>query len=146
MRGASNRSSLPAALPDRNVRAPAAMPVPSPAPVAEAHPGLLRMTDTAVVVSVMATAFIITAHGRLGGLEEFLLLRVSVKNVLLLGAFVVLCERIFVAMQEPAMWAGRGRHRELVQVMAGCTVAALAASLAPLAGVSGTFGMRAIAI
>jgi exopolysaccharide biosynthesis polyprenyl glycosylphosphotransferase len=121
------------------------MPASAPAPAA-AHPALLRLTDTAVVVSVMAAAFIITAHGRLGGLEEFLLLRVSVKNVLLLAAFVVLCERIFVAMQGPAMWANGGRHRELVQVMAGCTTAAFVASMVPLVDVSGTFGMRAIAI
>jgi exopolysaccharide biosynthesis polyprenyl glycosylphosphotransferase len=108
------------------------------------HMELFRLTDTAVVVLVMAGAFLVTNRAQIGDLEQFLALRITMKNALLLAAFVVLWQRIFTATNRTTGSTARGSCGELVQVSAACTVAALVVAVVPLIGLSRSFGLPAV--
>jgi exopolysaccharide biosynthesis polyprenyl glycosylphosphotransferase len=117
-----------------------------PALLSQRHTELFRLTDTLVILLVMGAAFLVTNRGRIGDLEQFLALRITMKNTLLLVGFVVLWQRIFATVNHPSLWGGDRRHGELVQVSAGCTLAAVVAALVPLIGLSRSFGLSAVAV
>jgi exopolysaccharide biosynthesis polyprenyl glycosylphosphotransferase len=105
---------------------------------------LFRLTDTLVILLVMGTAFLATNPGSIGDLEQFLALRITMKNAILLVGFLVVWQRIFAAANRPTLWSGVDRCGELVQVSAGCTLAAAVAALIPLMGLSHSFGLPAV--
>lgn len=111
-----------------------------------AHLELFRLTDTAVVVLAMAGAFLVTNRHQICDLEQFLALRITMKNALLFTGFVMVWQHIFTATNRPAgAVAGRGCG-ELVQVSTACTLTALMAAVVPLSGLSRSFGLPAVVL
>lgn len=106
------------------------------------HAGLFRLTDTAVIVLVMAWAFLVTNHGQVADFEQFLALRISLKNLLLLAGFVLLLQGILTAAAAPE----GPRGGELARMCSACTATALVAALAPLTGLTRSFGLGAVAV
>jgi exopolysaccharide biosynthesis polyprenyl glycosylphosphotransferase len=116
------------------------------APLSQPHTELFRLTDTLVILVVMGAAFLVTNRGSIVDLEQFLALRITMKNALLLVGFLVLWQRIFATANRPTFPGGDWRHGELVQVSAGCSLAAVVAALVPLTGLSRSFGLSAVAL
>lgn len=106
---------------------------------------ILRLSDTFVIVGVLGAAFVFTNRHAIADFEHFLALRVSIKNVLLVAGFLVFWQAIYSATN---LYSGRKRGRtfELVEVSVACTLAAAGAALVPLVGLSGAFGIKAVAI
>jgi exopolysaccharide biosynthesis polyprenyl glycosylphosphotransferase len=111
---------------------------------ARSHTELFRLTDTTVVLLVMGTAFLVTNHREIGDLEHFLSLRITLKNVVLFVAFLVVWQRIFTATHRPWAWSHPERRTELAQVGLACTMAALLVAMVPLTGLSRSFGLPAV--
>jgi exopolysaccharide biosynthesis polyprenyl glycosylphosphotransferase len=116
------------------------------APPSQRYTELFRLTDTLVMLLVMGAALLLTHRGEIGDLEQFLALRITMKNTLLLVGFLVLWQRIFAAANRPSGWGGDWRNGELIQVSAGCTLAAVVVLLVPLMGLSRSFGLSAVAL
>jgi exopolysaccharide biosynthesis polyprenyl glycosylphosphotransferase len=127
-------------------RVRAAIPQKKASLSAHRHTELFRLTDTLVILLVMAAAFLLTNRGEISDLEQFLALRITMKNALLLVAFLVLWQKIFATANRPSGWGGPGRAGELIQVSVACTLAALVACVVPLAGLSHSFGVAAVAL
>jgi exopolysaccharide biosynthesis polyprenyl glycosylphosphotransferase len=117
-----------------------------PVPLSQPHTELFRLTDTLVILLLMGAAFLVTNRGSIGDVEQFLALRITMKNMILLVGFLVLWQKIFATANRPSQWGGDWRDSELVQVSAGCTLAAGAAALVPLVGLSRSFGLSAVAL
>jgi exopolysaccharide biosynthesis polyprenyl glycosylphosphotransferase len=108
---------------------------------------LCRAGDLAIALAVLLGAFVVTNADRFPhGLSQFLEVRLSVRNVLILIAFAVLW-RVLATAAELYDW-GRIRRptEELGRVLAVCTVVGLIVLLFPLLSKSGAFGFHTAAL
>jgi exopolysaccharide biosynthesis polyprenyl glycosylphosphotransferase len=108
---------------------------------------MYRLLDSSLVVTVLVVAFILRNVGRMPrGLDDFLAIRVSVKNVLLLVGFTVawrgICSLLgLYDFRRIASW-----RSEAQRVTAACALAAAAALPFPLTSVSEAFDYVALAL
>jgi len=96
-----------------------------------------------VALLVLLGVFLAVNWDRMpGGLSGFLAVRVTVKNLLLSGLFVLVCAIAFRAfgLSKPS-WTGR-LWKELVQITKACVAASVFALLFPLTSQGGTFTSR----
>jgi exopolysaccharide biosynthesis polyprenyl glycosylphosphotransferase len=109
-------------------------------------PEIFRVADTLVACVVFLLVFVLTNLGDLprGGVESFLAMRVTMKNLLLVTAFIVLWQMIFTML---GLYSGRrvaSWTDEFLAVGIAVTLASAAAAVVPLAGLSGAFGFTAV--
>jgi exopolysaccharide biosynthesis polyprenyl glycosylphosphotransferase len=109
-------------------------------------PEVFRVADTLVACGVFLLAFVLTNLDGLprGGLESFLAMRVTMKNLLLVTGFIVLWQVIFTAL---GLYSGRrvaSWTDEFLAVGIAVTLAGAAAAIVPIAGLSGAFGFAAV--
>ncbi|MDB4890599.1 MAG: hypothetical protein JWL61_2454 [Gemmatimonadetes bacterium] len=101
-----------------------------------------RPLDTVVaLVVLLAIVFVATADVRPGGLSAFLAFRVTVKNALLLGVFVVIWPVALTftgAYDESRTWSLRAT---VVRVLVGCSLGTAASMIVPLTSRSGRLGV-----
>jgi exopolysaccharide biosynthesis polyprenyl glycosylphosphotransferase len=104
----------------------------------DAPKGILQMiADTALATTILVAIVIGTNVDRMpAGLAEFLSLRVSVKNVLLLTLFT--CAWPFLLTCCGVYERRRSAESEVWRLIAGCTVGTAVALVFPLTSVSGT--------
>jgi exopolysaccharide biosynthesis polyprenyl glycosylphosphotransferase len=107
---------------------------------------LCRLTDTTAAVALLVLAFVLSNLGRMPkGMDEFFAIRLTVKNVLLLGAFAG-AWRLLCAAIGLYDWEIVGRRREEVRrVVAACMLGSAVALLFPLISVSGAFRVATVA-
>ena len=100
----------------------------------------VRWTDMLVALGALLGAFLLTNVGRMpGGLGDFLALRLTVKNLLLLLGFAV-AWRAVCALAGLYRWeVVRDRRRELLRVLAAASVGSAAALVFPAISVTGAF-------
>jgi len=103
------------------------------------------LSDTAVVVAILVGAFLLTNAGRMpGGLREFLAMRVTVKNLVLLGLFAgawpILC-RVTWLYDWRSM---RKRSAEPARVLLTCGLVSALALAFPMVSVTGAFSYAAV--
>jgi exopolysaccharide biosynthesis polyprenyl glycosylphosphotransferase len=106
---------------------------------------LVRVSDTVVVVSVLLAAFLTTNIGRMPeGAAEFLALRVTVKNLVMLALFAVawrlLCRATGLYKWE---WI-RKRRSESARVVLTCGLVSTVALVFPALSVTGAFSYEAV--
>lgn len=101
---------------------------------------LFRATDLAVALAALFGAFVAANIEQMpGGLEEFLVVRLTVKNLLLLVGFVVLWPLAFAAFSLYDPDAVSSRVGELGRIAAACAVAATSTLVLVLTSESGAF-------
>lgn len=123
------------------VRAPYAR---AGAPRHGAHPAV----DAFVAVATLIAAFVITslAHNQLMGLEEFLKVRISVKNVLLIGVLVYCWVALFRSFGLYDVRRLMSWEEETLRVIAACLLGALVALIFPATSVSRAFRFDTTAV
>lgn len=108
---------------------------------------MYRAIDTSVVVGVLVAALILRNMGRMpNGLEDFLAIRLSVKNVLLLVGFLGAWRgiRALCGLYDPRTtesWRTESRR-----VLAACSLASVVALAFPLTSRSGAFDYLTLAL
>jgi exopolysaccharide biosynthesis polyprenyl glycosylphosphotransferase len=101
--------------------------------------------DTTVALGVLVAALVLQNVGVLaGGIEAFLALRITVKNLLLLAAFCAAWPLLFRACGLYANPARGPWNEELVQVVKACGIGSLYALAFALTSESGAFGLPAV--
>jgi exopolysaccharide biosynthesis polyprenyl glycosylphosphotransferase len=106
---------------------------------------LCRLSDTAVAVVVLLGAFLIANLQRMpNGFEEFLGMRLTLKNLVLVGVFAGL-------WRLTCTWCGlyqwrhvRRRREEAARVLVACTVGGVCALIFPLISKTGAFSFAAV--
>ncbi len=102
--------------------------------------------DTVVALGVLVAALVLPNVGVLaGGIEAFLALRITVKNLLLLIGFVMAWPLLFHAC---GLYGNRAKYtwnEEVVQVFKACVIGSLWALAFALTSESGSFGLGAVA-
>jgi exopolysaccharide biosynthesis polyprenyl glycosylphosphotransferase len=106
---------------------------------------LVRISDTVVVVSVLLAVFLTTNIGRMPqGAAEFLALRISVKNLVMLALFTIawrlLCRATGLYDWE---WI-RKRRSESARVVITCALVSTVALVFPAVSVTGAFSYEAV--
>jgi exopolysaccharide biosynthesis polyprenyl glycosylphosphotransferase len=87
---------------------------------------LLRATDVAVAVTALVAVFALTnTEQMLGGINDFLLVRVTPKNLALLAGFVLFWPFIFALFGLYDVARSAGRAREALRVIGACSLGAL---------------------
>ncbi len=105
---------------------------------------LFRASDTLVVLSVLLLVFIVTNIGDMpGGVRDFLALRVTVKNLLLLTTFAVVWRVLGLATGLHS-WEGSRRKWESLRVILACTLVSGVALAFPTMSITGAFQYSAI--
>jgi exopolysaccharide biosynthesis polyprenyl glycosylphosphotransferase len=87
---------------------------------------LMRSADVAVAVTVLVTVFVLTNAEQIGKLDDFLLVRVTVKNLVLLTSFMIAWPVGFALFGLYDAAARASRKSEAVRVAAACSVGCLA--------------------
>lgn len=107
---------------------------------------LFRTTDAAVAVFVLVAVLVATNvfHGFPEGLEAFLRLRLTVKNILILTCLAILWPAIFSMFGLYLPERLRTRREEALSVVAGCSVGTVLVLAVPLVSVSGAFQPSAL--
>jgi exopolysaccharide biosynthesis polyprenyl glycosylphosphotransferase len=128
------RTTRPRALRVTTTRAPYAR---AGAPRHGAHPAV----DAFVAVATLVAAFVITsiAHNQLMGLEEFLKVRISVKNVLLICVLVYCWVALFRSFGLYDVRRLISWQDETLRVITACLLGALVALIFPATSVSRAF-------
>lgn len=108
---------------------------------------LCRAGDPIVALTVLLATFVVTnADSIPHGLGQFLEVRLSIRNVVLLIGFVALW-RVLCRATGLYEWKQiRRRVEEAGRVLVACTLGALVASLFPLLSDSGAFGYDTVAV
>jgi exopolysaccharide biosynthesis polyprenyl glycosylphosphotransferase len=116
-----------------------------PTPESKLQVKLFRVSDTVVVVSVLLLVFIATNVGRMPeGTADFLGLRITVKNLLLLSCFA-LAWRVLCAVTGLYDWERiRSRRWESVRVAITCGLVSAVALAFPAMSITGAFRYSAI--
>jgi exopolysaccharide biosynthesis polyprenyl glycosylphosphotransferase len=106
-----------------------------------------RLSDMAVALTGLMGAFLITNAGRMpGGLREFLALRLTVKNLLLLVAFAA-AWRLVCTVAGLYRWdIVRQRHTEAARVLVAATVGSSVALVFPAISVTGAFRLTTVVV
>jgi exopolysaccharide biosynthesis polyprenyl glycosylphosphotransferase len=106
---------------------------------------LVRLSDTAVVVSVLLAAFVMANIGQMrGGFAEFLALRVTVKNLVML-VFFALAWRVLCRATGLYDWESiRRRSSESSRVVMTCGLVSIVALVFPTVSVTGAFRYEAV--
>ena len=107
----------------------------------------VRWTDMVVALVALLGAFLLTNVGRMpGGFADFLALRLTVKNLLLLIAFAG-AWRLVCTLAGLYRWeVVRHRRRELVRVLAAASVGSAAALVFPAISVTGAFRLVTVIV
>src|ERR1035437_3354529 len=79
-----------------------------------------------------------------GGFVEFLAVRITVKNLIVIALFLLACAVAFRAFGLSKPSPARPFWKELVQVTKACTVASIFALLFPMTTQSGAFTYRVV--
>lgn len=147
--------TLAAALPPRELEWPPALPVDLPSKTAPAGPSrerpvpasLYRLLDNTLALVVLVAALILRNVGRMPrGIDDFLTIRLSFKNLLLVLGFVAAWRGIC------ALWGLYDSRRiaswkhEARRVLGACFLGGLAALAFPLTSVSGAFDYTTLAL
>lgn len=106
----------------------------------------LRLAETAVAVLVLLGVFVATNIEHMpNGLQAFLALRVTVKNVLLLAAFACSWPGIFLAfgLYDPAQL--KTPKETIYRIIAACSIGSLPALAFMMTSATGLFGLGTIA-
>src|SRR5919106_728235 len=106
-----------------------------------------RLCDMTVALTALIGAFLITNVGRMpGGFGEFLALRLTVKNVVLLLAFAA-AWRLVCAVAGLYRWEiVKHRRTEAVRVLLAATVGSSAALVFPAISVTGAFRLTTVVV
>ena len=108
---------------------------------------LYAFLNAFVVTVVLLGVFVgLNRHSMPTGVGHFLAYRITIKNFLLAGIFLlvtVLSFRVFGLSSQPR---GTPFWKELVQITKACTVASVVALLFPLMTVTGAFTMRTVVV
>jgi exopolysaccharide biosynthesis polyprenyl glycosylphosphotransferase len=111
------------------------------------RPGVYRTCDTVVVSGMLVGAFLVSNLGAMPtGLEEFLTIRLSLKNLLLFVGFMVAWRIIawLCGLYQPeGLRTGQG---ETPRVLCAVTAATAVAVAFPLSSASGAFGYPALGL
>jgi exopolysaccharide biosynthesis polyprenyl glycosylphosphotransferase len=118
---------------------------PTASPEVKVQRLLFRVSDTAVVVSLLLLVFIVTNIGDMpGGIRGFLALRITVKNLLLLLAFAVVWRALSLATGLHDLAEIGDRRGEPLRVILACTLVSGMALWFPTMSVTGAFQYSAI--
>jgi exopolysaccharide biosynthesis polyprenyl glycosylphosphotransferase len=106
-----------------------------------------RLTDMTVAITALVGAFLLTNVGRMpGGFREFLAMRLTVKNVLLLiafaGAWRLVCTLVGLYRWEIVKY----RRIEVARVLVAATVGSSAALVFPAISVTGAFRFTTVIV
>ena len=106
---------------------------------------LYRMVDVVVAVLVLNVVLVITNLYRIpGGVDEFLSMRVTVKNLLLLSIFsafwLVACN--FFGLYNRKLI--KTRRKEIICIIKACSLASVVALIFPAMSISGAFRFHAV--
>ena len=116
-------------------------------PTAEARVQLrlVRISDTAAVLSTLLAAFVMANVGRMPyGLTEFLALRVTMKNLVMVALFAV-AWRLLSQLTGLYDWhAIRTRRSETPRVVVTCGLVSAVALVFPAVSVTGAFSYQAV--
>lgn len=106
---------------------------------------LVRLSDTAVVLSVLVAVFIVTNIGKMPeGPAEFLALRITLKNVIFLVVFA-LSWRLLCLTTGLYHWESIKRRRsESLRVILTCGLASAVALVFPTISITGAFRYEAV--
>ena len=104
-------------------------------------------TDMAVALVALVGAFLLTNVGRMpGGLGDFLALRLTVRNLLMLLAFAA-AWRVVCSLAGLYRWdVVRDPRREAGRILVAATVGSLAALVFPLISVTGAFRVTTVVV
>jgi exopolysaccharide biosynthesis polyprenyl glycosylphosphotransferase len=111
-----------------------------PRPGERLYVSMCRAIETPIAVALLLGVFLISNLGRLpGGLHDFLGLRITVKNLLLISGFAVFW-RVTAGLVGVYAWDRiRIRKAEALRVLTLCSVVSLAALVFPTISVTGAF-------
>lgn len=108
---------------------------------------LYRTVDVAVVLLVLATVLVVSNVDRIpdGGVAEFLRLRVTLKNGLLVIVVAFAWQKLFflAGLYDPERIAAAWRE-QMMPIIAACTIGCACAFALPLASSSGAFGYLSV--
>jgi exopolysaccharide biosynthesis polyprenyl glycosylphosphotransferase len=106
-----------------------------------------RWTDAAVALTALVGAFLLTNVGRMPhGFGDFLALRLTVKNVVLLVAFAVAWRLVCAAAGLYRWEVVKRRRAEVVRVLVAAMVGSSAALVFPAISVSGAFRITTVLV
>ena len=106
---------------------------------------LVRLSDSIVVLAALLAAFLAANIGRMpNGLADFLAMRVTVKNLVMLALFIV-AWRVLCRLTGLYDWRViRNRGSEIARVVLTCGVVSAVALVFPAVSVTGAFSHRAV--
>ena len=123
--------------------APAAVPRSRTATRLEGE--LYRATDMAAVAAVLLVSYVLARPDLFaGGAARFLGLSVSVRDLLLAGAFLTICHLLFVALGSYREGSDGGAGGNTAAVTGACVSASVVLAVVHLAGLTGSFGLGAV--
>jgi exopolysaccharide biosynthesis polyprenyl glycosylphosphotransferase len=106
----------------------------------------LRSADTAIAVLVLLAAFLASNIARMpAGLQQFLEMRLTIKNILMLAAFAVAWRVVCFGVGLYNDRVVADRRQESLRILGAVSAASAVASIFPAISVSGAFGHLAIA-
>ncbi|HEX7240930.1 MAG TPA: sugar transferase [Longimicrobiaceae bacterium] len=100
---------------------------------------LVQALDTAGALALLFAIWLgLNLHQTSGGLDGFLAQRVTMKNAILVGGFVLLWPRVLslAGLYDPRTAPGRDR---VIRVLVACTIGSILAFAFPLTSISGSF-------
>jgi exopolysaccharide biosynthesis polyprenyl glycosylphosphotransferase len=119
----------------------------SPARTSRLPFAVYRIADTGVVIASLAAALIATNLGEMPrGLEEFLAIRLSLKNILLLAALAIVWRIVGGVLDLYGREGMSSRRTEYDRVVATCSLVAAAGIVFPLTSASGAFSYGSLAV
>jgi exopolysaccharide biosynthesis polyprenyl glycosylphosphotransferase len=108
---------------------------------------LLRAVDVAVAVTVLITVFALTNIEQMpGGLDGFLLVRFTPKNLALLAGFIFFWPMVFAVFGLYDAALRTSRRQEAVQVLAACSLGALVTLPFVFTSITGAFQLQSVAL
>ncbi len=117
----------------------------SPEPNRTQYLALCRVSDTVVAVGVLLGAFLLANVQRMpDGLDDFLSMRITLKNLVMLGGFAVAWRLACAGAGLYAWQRVREGGPEAIRVLAACTVGGTLALVFPLISKTGAFSFAAV--
>ncbi len=106
---------------------------------------IYRPIDTAIALGVLFGVLIITNLQRMpNGIDEFLAIRVTVKNIMLLGCFTLLWSQIFYFCGVYNSQRTSSYKDEISRIIKACFVGSFFTLLFALTSISGSFALRTV--
>ena len=107
---------------------------------------IYRWVDVAVALGVLFCVLMLTnLRSMPGGIEEFLAMRVTVKNLLLLGAFTFVWPQVCASVGLYKQQRFSSRRDEIIRIVSACTIGSSLALIFPLTSTRGDFRFSAVA-